>query len=178
VAAVLDEVAESAVASARSAMVELAALEQCTMHDLACTLIVVAIAGDRAAVAHIGDGAAVALTRYGLVLLSAPGESEYTNEVVPLSSESWAANLRVTSTVGGVECVAVLTDGCQRAAFLRNENGPAPYERFFHPLFSFAKELIDTTQGEEELRGLLSSKKVCENAEDDKTLVLAVLRDE
>lgn len=105
-----------AVRAARQALEEASVLENCALRDLACTLIVLTATPDSLAVAHIGDGAVVAETDRGLELVSAPADSEYVNEVVPLTSLSWEKALRIAPLVAGVKSVVVLTDGCQRAA--------------------------------------------------------------
>jgi Protein phosphatase 2C len=174
----LQAIAEGAIQAARTTLEERAAIEECSLHDVACTLIVAVIRGDEVSVAHIGDGAVVGETRDGLRLISAPGESEYANEVVPITSSDWKRSLRVASTVGGVSCLAVFTDGCQRAGLRKISDGFEPFGGFFAPIFSYARELSSPQEGDDELRALLSSNKICDNSEDDKTLVIAVLRNE
>jgi hypothetical protein len=147
------------------------------LRELACTIIVVLTYEDTIAVAHVGDGAVVAKTNDGLKLISEPEESEYVNEVVPLTSMEWEKSLRISAKVSGVEGVAVFTDGCQRAALLRTQNGLQPYDRFFEPLFAYAQELDNLIYGEQDIRDLLASQKMSENSEDDKTLVISVLRE-
>lgn len=172
----LEEMVRSAVHSARKAL-ELKSIEQqWALTSLACTMIVVAFEADCLAVAHVGDGGVVGLTQVGLQLLSGPADSEYTNEVVPLTSSDWLESLRIVPTVSGVQCVAVFTDGCHRAALRRLMDRLAPFEGFFAPIFSYARELPCHEEAEREVRALLSSKKMCQNSEDDKTLVVAVLR--
>jgi hypothetical protein len=172
----LGGVVRAAVASARKAIEDKAIEEQCSVRDLACTIIVVAIRGDSMTVAHIGDGAVVASTVDGLRIISPPGESEYANEVVPLTSKDWEESLRIVPLVTGVQCLGVFTDGCQRAALRKSADGLQPFDRFLGPIFSFAQELEDLAEGEEEIRALLSSQKICDNSEDDKTLILAVVK--
>ena len=172
----LTEIAKSAAVTARRAVEAQARLELCDLRDLACTIIVLAALRDRIAVAHIGDGAVVALAGSDLILVSGPGDAEYTNEVVPITAKEWLDDLRVTLPLGGVDCFAVLTDGCQRAGFRRGDGAVMPHDRFFTPVFSYAKELKTLREGEEEIADLLLSDKVCNNSDDDKTLVIAVLR--
>jgi hypothetical protein len=171
----LGEIARASVHSARKALEQKAAEEQWSLSDLACTVIVVAVHEDQLAIGHIGDGAVVAQASDGLRLLSGPGESEYANEVVPLTSTDWQQSLRVVPVVPDLESVAVFTDGCQRAAFRKSADKLEPFEGFFGPIFSYARELPDSVEAEQEIRALLSSNKMCANSEDDKTLVVGVL---
>lgn len=169
------EIVRTAVRAARRSLEAKAAEDQCPLRDLACTIIIVVARKDELAVAHIGDGAVVALTENGLQLVSGPGESEYSNEVTPLTSSKWEDDLRLSSVITGVRCVAVFTDGCQRAAFRKSPDRVEPFEGFFCPIFAYANERQDLSEAEREIQSLLMSKKLCENSEDDKTLVVAVL---
>lgn len=171
----LGEIARASVHSARKALEQKAAEEHRLLRDLACTVIVVALHDGQLGIGHIGDGAVVAQARDGLRLLSGPGESEYANEVVPLTSTDWQKSLRVVPVVPDLESVAVFTDGCQRAAFRKSSDQLEPFEGFFGPIFSYARELPDSAEAEQEIRELLSSNKMCANSEDDKTLVVGVL---
>ena len=161
---------------ARQRLEEKATEEGCNLRDLACTLIVVVGAGGSVAAGHVGDGGVVAQVGAALSIVSGPGESEYANEVTPLTSEKWIDSLRIASDVRGVKCLAVFTDGCQRAAFLKSSSGLEAFGGFFEPIFSYARELTDLAEGPEDIKSLLASKKLCENSEDDKTLVIAVLQ--
>jgi hypothetical protein len=163
------------VKGARRALEDKAAKDECSLRDLACTIIVVVVHGVELAVAHIGDGAVVAQTESGLQLVSGPGESEYTNEVVPLTSVEWEQSLRTVHIEGSISRLAVFTDGCQRAAFRKTAGSIEPFEGFFRPIFEYLEECPDNAEAEQELQALLASKKLCENSEDDKTLVVAVI---
>lgn len=59
---------------------------------------------------------------------------------------------------------------------LKTQNVWQPYERFFSPLFEYAQELEHLEQGESEIKDLLSSKKLSETSEDDKTLLILVAK--
>lgn len=146
----------------------------CELRDLACTLIIVVIHRNNVAVAHIGDGAVVAKTDQGLLLVSSPGDSEYANEVTPITGRHWERSLRIAPMFSDSTGIMVFTDGLQRAALRNTLNGPIPFDRFCDPLFAYAREVIDTKKAEKDIKYLLSSKKICENSEDDKTLVIAV----
>jgi predicted FMN-binding regulatory protein PaiB len=70
------------------------------------------------------------------------------------------------------------TDGLQRAALKKSAEGYSPFNGFCEPIFSFASEVSDIGEAEVEIAQLLSSKKLSDNSEDDKTLVIAVLGNE
>ena len=145
------------------------------LREVACTLIVLAARPRELAVAHIGDGAAVAETETGLVLVSDPGESEYANEVTPLTAVDWEQALRLAALTCPVRSVAVFTDGCQRAALRRDRDGYHVFDGFLAPLLSYASTVVSSTEGGEDVRRLLESEKMAANSEDDKTLVFGVL---
>jgi hypothetical protein len=171
----LEDVVRNASAHAREAIESHAYEENCDLRDLACTLIVVIASRGRFAVAHIGDGAVVAETEERLSISSGPGDSEYTNEVVPITSSAWQDSLRIFASNSGVSAIAVFTDGCQRATFSRSEGAIIPFDRFFAPIFRYARQVTDETEGTKEIAVLLSSPKICEHSDDDKTLVVAVM---
>lgn len=164
--------------SARDALESYAEKNECNLRDLACTLIVVFYSNENAGVAHIGDGGVVAKTKNNLTLVSQPGESEYANEVVPLTSNNWEKNLRIVSNIPDIEMLAVFTDGCQRASLLKTKDGFEPFEQFFDPLFEYALNVDELDQGNSDVEELLSSKKLSDNSEDDKTLVILVAKGE
>jgi len=171
----LDVLAREAIKSARAELEKLAAENHYKLRHVACTIIAVVFRGGRVAIAHIGDGAVVGRTDAGLTVLSAPGETEYINEVVPLTSDDWEQALRVSQAAAGVQCLAAFTDGCQRGILLKGPNGPEPFAGFCNPLFSYAEKLDDLQKGEADVRTFLLSAKMANLSEDDKTLVVAVL---
>ena len=170
----LYDMVRSATAHAREKLESLAQAEACKLRDLGCTLILAVATGRQLAVAHVGDGAVVALVGGCLSLVSGPGDSEYTNEVVPLTSMEWQDALRIVTVDASVSGIAVFTDGCQRAAFRKVEDAVVPFDKFFNPIFEYANTVSDLTEGANEIAELLASAKLCENSDDDKTLVVGV----
>lgn len=146
------------------------------LRSYASTLLVVCASGDSLAVAHIGDGAVVGDVGGRLELLSGPGSSEYANEVEPLTSETWRANVRVSGIFSGVTAFVAFTDGCQRAALLKAGTDVTPYPGFLSPLLQHARAASDPATASEELATLLDGPKMTEHSEDDKTLVIAILQ--
>jgi protein phosphatase 2C-like protein len=128
------------------------------------------------AVAHIGDGAVVVDSQRGLELLSGPGDSEYTNEVEPISSFRWPRNLRRFGPIEHIRRVAVITDGCQRAGL--SPRGERPHSGFFEPLLRFASAVTSLSDADSEVARLLAGPKMSEHSDDDKSLAIAVLCDD
>jgi hypothetical protein len=170
----LPAVARSGIEAARRALEHRAGLEQRPIRDYGCTLLVVTFQEGCAAATHVGDGGVVAMAGEKLVLISGPGESEYANEVAPITSSRWAEFVRASKVVSNVVCVAAFTDGCQRAAFKRVNGGVEPFAGFFNPIFRFGRNVGDVRSAEAEIAALLASSKLNEHNDDDKTLVIGV----
>jgi serine/threonine protein phosphatase PrpC len=168
--------AREAVIHARQELEKKALELTCALKDLASTLIVSLIHHDTVTTAHIGDGGVIVATATGLVLASGPEETEYANETTFVTSEDWESELRVSETLAGVVALAAFSDGCQRAALEISEGRLAPYARFLEPLFSYASTTTDLPTLAEDLRLLLSSSKLSDISDDDKTLVIGVSR--
>lgn len=170
----LPNLAKSVVVAARVSLEDVADHQGCELRDLACTFIAAILWRGDLVVAHVGDGAVVASTLDRLHVVSGPGESEYANEVVPITGDDWGDSLRISDVLSGVANLAVFTDGCQRAALSKQDGELRPFQGFFGPLFSYASGATDPLVAAEDLRKLLSSEKMTQHSEDDKTLVLAV----
>lgn len=171
----LSSLARDSVVAARRALEEKAQVLVCTLRDLACTFISVVIHGDSLAVAHIGDGAVIIKRGEELIVVSEPGDSEYANEVTPLTSKKWEEALRITPVYSGISGIMAFSDGIQRAALRKLEDRRIAYKGFCDPLFSFAEETTDAQAGEQELKDFLASKKLSDHSEDDKTVILATI---
>lgn len=172
----LETIAKEAVSASRKTLEEKALIYQCKLRDLACTLIIIIINRDNVVVAQIGDGAVIAKTNEGLQLISAPGDSEYANEVSPLTDKDWEKSLRISESHSGISGIIAFTDGLQRAALKKTEESLIPFDRFCEPLFQYLSEIDDVKEAVADIKALLASKKICDNSEDDKTLVMAMYK--
>mgnify|MGYP000873603429 CR=1 FL=1 len=169
------DIIKKSIISARIALENYAEIEKSKLKDYACTLIVVAFKKDKISVGQIGDGAVVAKTASRLLLLSKPAESEYINEVIPLTSEDWEKHIQYSESEENIQTFMTFTDGLQRAALLNTNDGLIPYDGFVNPLFSYSMELSDYSEAESDIKEFLESEKMNEHSEDDKTLVIAIL---
>lgn len=144
------------------------------LKHLGCTLVAIAVRGTSACVAHVGDGAVVALTGAGWVLASPPARAEYANVVDPLTADGWVHALRVSEVVSDVRFIAAFTDGCHHA-ILRPDgcDGVVPHAGFLDPVAAFAAQTLSDEEGAAELEALLGGAKLGEHSDDDKTLVVA-----
>lgn len=151
--------------AARVALEAAAARVAMPLGDYACTLLVCLAADGEVTSAHVGDGAAVTELDGCFEVLSAPGDSEYVDVVVPLTAAGWQTEARVAH--GRAGAFALFTDGCQRAALWRGRAHPG----WWGPIFAHAREAQDGAR----LERLLASSRLSDHSDDDKTLLVAVL---
>jgi hypothetical protein len=160
--------AHGIVAAVQTALDELAATLLCGRRELASTLLL-AVAGPRATFAlQIGDGAIVARTQSGEVLLATwPQQGEYVNTTSFVGDDdakpalvSWPA----------VSELALLSDGLQHLALVSATK--QPHLPFFAPLWQTMAQMPPA-----ELQPLLcqwlQSPVITERTDDDTTLLLA-----
>ena len=167
----MTEVVEAAIRKAREAVEEEAENKEIPVGDLASTLLVVLLADGHLTAGHIGDGAVIAQIDEKLHFVSRPGETEYVNQVVPLTSANWEESVRVNQDEIP-DAVAVFTDGLRRAGLKQTQDGDEPFPGFFDPVFSYIKSAEDSSRARSDLEELLRSEKLSEHSSDDKTLVM------
>jgi hypothetical protein len=163
-------IAKESLLAARAALENLALQLPCELKDLGCTLISIVIVRDTMVVAHVGDGAVVARDE-NYFIASPPGNSEYADVVEPITDKDWQTSIRISPVFKNIRDVMALTDGCQRAALKKTRDSYEPFGPFCTPLFEYFSSSA-VAQGNDQLIRLLSSKKLCDNSDDDKTLVM------
>lgn len=142
------------------------------LRDFATTLLVAIVTQGCIAVAQIGDGIAVAHFDDGSVTsLYARQSQRYINETDFITDPAFLSHAAyIIVPRENLRGIALLTDGLQLLATTYPENVAHP--PFFLPLFKFA---ASPDAAEEELRQFLTSERVNNRTDDDKTLLLAVL---
>ncbi|MDE4907637.1 protein phosphatase 2C domain-containing protein [Methanogenium marinum] len=173
-----DRMVRDACRAAHDAVVTHAAAYGISLQSFATTLIVLLWHGNTLTTARIGDGAVVCLQNDEIILLSAPQERRYVNEVVPLTDDSYEDACVLSSDVPDVTACSVFTDGCERLMLEKKSDGYHPYEPFFRPFFPAVLSLAGTPEGDSAIAGLLSSDNFIRFSEDDKTLVVVVSDEE
>lgn len=169
------DIMKAAFSSARESLEEYADSHGCPLKQLACTLIVAFTCEGYVTTGHIGDGAITAEINGDIEIISSPGDSEYLNEVLPITSGTIEKNIRINENIPDVDIFAAFTDGCQRAFLEKKEGEYIPFEPFFRPFFSYAKGVSGEDEASGEVSRFLGSEMMEENSDDDKTLVIAVL---
>jgi hypothetical protein len=160
------------VSAVQTALDELAATLLCSRRDLASTLLV-AVVGPRGTFAlQIGDGAIVARTQSGDLLLATwPQQGEYVNTTSFVGDEDAKPAL---ASWPAVTELALLSDGLQHLALVSATKQPHP--PFFAPLWQTMAQMPPA-----ELQPLLcqwlQSPVITERTDDDTTLLLARRQD-
>ena len=180
---VLKEILRGAVRHARKELEGEARRQNKPLREFATTLIVAICAPEITGAAQIGDGAMVTVDKrmpqddeYGdYTLFSAPQRGEYANTTNFITSSGWQNSIDVRTRRGGVSRLAMFTDGIQSIA-LNAASQNAPHAPFFDPLFRWAENQDDEEAARDNLAAFLSSPRVTARADDDLTLLLALLR--
>ena len=79
----------------RYELAEEAKKHSCEMHDLACTLLLAAVSGERFLLVHIGDGVIGYLDGDTLKVASVPDNGEFANETTFVTSDKAAETMRL-----------------------------------------------------------------------------------
>jgi hypothetical protein len=141
--------------------------------EFACTLTMFFADSDHLAAAQIGDGAVILKTNRGeYVTLMKPQRGEYANETYFITHEKAEDLLNIQFYDGKIQFAAALTDGLLNISLINGSH--QPYSKFFDPLMTFTRDLLDLQSGLKNLNSFLASERVCAKTHDDKTLVLAV----
>ena len=145
--------------------------EKIEIKDLACTVLV-AVLGDRHAVfAQIGDGAWIVETNGVFGAVTWPQNGEFANETKFITSPDALDSLQFQQCCEPLTAAAGFTDGVQALALdLAAKSVHAP---FFESMFAALRDCEDETSLLSPLISFLSSDRVNERTDDDKTLVLA-----
>lgn len=143
--------------------------------DFACTILGLIVGESCAACLQIGDGVMVLADSeehsYGHVFW--PDRGEYANTTHFVTEDDAAEHLQFESVKRRMVEAALLTDGLQTIAL--NYQQQSAHEPFFKGLFAPLRTAEEGCSRElsESLAAFLSSPRVNEKTDDDKTLVLA-----
>jgi Protein phosphatase 2C len=144
------------------------------LHQVATTLLLAILSPDWLAVGQVGDGGIVA--EFGcddLRVLTVPASGEYLNETSFITSTDFLARAHYEVLPSDkLSALALFTDGIQFLALRHSDN--TAHKPFFDPLFDF---VASRNSDAGELEAFLMSEKVCEQTDDDKTLIVAVRSD-
>lgn len=143
--------------------------------DFACTFLGLVAGSSCMACLQIGDGVIVVADSeeqvYGHVFW--PDRGEYANATHFITQDEAVEHLQFESVRRAIVEVAILTDGLQSVAL--NYQQQTAHQPFFRGLFAPLREVEEGRSHElsKSLAEFLSSPRVNEKTDDDKTLVLA-----
>lgn len=153
--------------------------EGLTLRDFACTLLA-AVLGDTCSVfLQVGDGVIVVPSRdqpdtYHHVFW--PQRGEYANQTCFATDNDVTEKVLHDIDKRSIDEVAILTDGIEGLAL--NYAAMSIHTPFFTPLFSWLRTFSKTSPTEDHnlIKEFLTSERVNERTNDDKTLMLATRR--
>jgi hypothetical protein len=150
---------------------ETAKREQLESKELACTLLLAILGKNHAVFAQIGDGAWVMEKNETVHPVTWPYNGEFANETKFITSADAFEFLQFQKLDEPLTAVAGFTDGIQALAL--NYADKSVHVPFFAPIFTALRDCEDQTSLLSPLIHFLSSEKVNERTDDDKTLVVA-----
>lgn len=157
--------------SARKGLSGAAKEHSVELGDLACTILVAVLGEFASFFVQIGDGAWIYKSNHEYSSATWPSNGEYANETTFLTSPDWQTSISCRTVRGSITAVAGFTDGVQRLALELNTR--CVHRPFFEPLFAALQASEDETTLIAPLIDFLTSDRVAERTDDDKTLVLA-----
>jgi hypothetical protein len=165
------------VTASRGAIAADAAAATRPLKDYACTLLGAVAGQDRTLFFQIGDGAVVVSTEGGeYETIFWPEQGEYANTTYFITDDQFPGHLAVAHRDTAPGEIALFTDGLQTLAlsFAQKKAHPG----FFRPLFDALRQHPDGgfLDFSGQLGGFLTRDDVSARSDDDKTLVLAVAR--
>jgi len=169
------ETAQSWITSIQDSLEQQAESVSRERRDFACTLLGLVASSSCAACLQIGDGAMILSDSeervYGHVFW--PERGEYANTTHFVTQDDAVGHLQFESVRREIVEAALLTDGLQSLAL--NYREQVAHEPFFKGLFAPLRALGEGRSHElsRSLADFLSSPRVNEKTDDDKTLVLA-----
>ncbi len=143
-------------------------IHDCTLKDLASTLLVAAVGDGKFFLAHLGDGVIGYLNDAGLKTASVPDNGEFSNETVFVTSSDAAAHMRIYK--GALKTISgfiLMSDGSEQSLYnKRNKNLAPAVKRLMHRTC-----LVDAEKLTPQLEDAIKSV-ILENTQDDCSLAI------
>lgn len=145
-----------------------AKVHDCTLKDLASTLLVAAVGDGKFFLAHLGDGVIGYLSDAGLKTASAPDNGEFSNETVFVTSSTAAERLRIfKGDIKKISGFILMSDGSEQSLYnKRNKNLAPAVKRLMHRTCLVDAEIL-TPQLEDAIKSV-----ILENTQDDCSLAI------
>lgn len=157
----------------RSTLEREAAIRDCGLGDLACTMVAAFVNSSGASVAQIGDGAIVAQGSDGTqVAITWPQHGEYANLTSFVTSPDALDRLEYAVIEDDLQALALFTDGLERLVL--DFNHRTVPGGFLTPLWSALRSTDALADFSRNLALFLRSERIRSRTDDDITLVLGV----
>jgi hypothetical protein len=148
-----------------------------TIREFACTFVAAVVGNDQAAFFQVGDGAIVVLDpepdngeeKYKWNFW--PAKGEYENTTFFITDPMVKKNIQFDILPKRVEEVSLFTDGIQHLSL--HYQSKTVHHPFFKPMFQVLRKVEIGENLNSSLEKFLSSERVNEKTDDDKTLLLA-----
>jgi hypothetical protein len=151
-----------------------AARRDAKLRDFACTLLMAVVGKNAAVFSQIGDGAIVLEQSDAYRTVFWPQAGEYLNTTNFLTDDEFERRLEHCTHREPVDELALLTDGLQMLALSYAEK--RVHAPFFRPMFQTLRATEDPSALQQPFLAFLTSQRVNERTDDDKTLILATRR--
>lgn len=160
----------------RDRLAEEAAERSCNLRDFASTIVAALVTDGYSAFVQVGDGGIVVSAKSVSGIVFWPNEGTYANSTNFVTCDDALNQMQFFCGPVEIEELAVISDGLQSICWEQAKR--IPHKPFFEPLLARLRmaKPSDTDAFEEQLRLFLSSDRVNDRTDDDKTLVLATRR--
>lgn len=140
--------------------------------EFAGTLLVAVITKNKSVFYQVGDGLWCVGKSGILGAVTWPEQGEFASQTIFVTSSSALQSIQCVTVEGPVDFIVGMTDGLERLTV--DLQGRVPFPGFCNPLIAALRkaESVDDFSGK--LVTFLSSPRVCERTDDDKTLALIV----
>lgn len=148
-----------------------AAVDGYSVDDLACTLLVFLATPHWVAAMQIGDGFIVTRSRTNdYQLMFQPDKGEFANQTTFVTSANALADMQVRVVLEQPTFICAASDAIERVAIRLSDWTAFP--PFFQPLEEYLIETHNPKQDDDYLIGFLTSERLNQKTDDDKTLLL------
>jgi hypothetical protein len=152
-----------------------------SIREFACTLAAAVVGNDHAAFFQIGDGAIVVLDpesengeeNYNWTFW--PAKGEYENSTFFITDPMIKKHIHFDVLSKKVEEVSLFTDGIQHLSL--HYQSKTVHNPFFKPMFKVLRKVKNGEDLNSSLERFLSSERINEKTDDDKTLLLATRKE-
>ncbi len=161
------KVTQEILSVALQALADESELRDCTLKDLASTLLIAAVGDGKYFLAHLGDGVIGYLNDAGLKVATTPDNGEFSNETVFVTSANAAAQMRIyRGALKSISGFILMSDGTEQSLYNKRNKTLAPaVKRLMHRTTLVSAEVLTP-----QLQAALSI--VLENTQDDCSIAI------